>query len=159
MDANRQTLTGPSHGCWGVGGWPRGRGGTCRSHCHLSSSTVHVRDRKERPLPLSNSLSADWLTSLCDGLGLWVYTDGNEKIQKKHKMRRWRGSFLGLRHWFVVGVGVEGDGGRFWKLWCTELYPSSSRPTAMASTPNSWLPLNFSTCLAARQAASFLPLS
>lgn len=42
MDANRPTLTGPSHGRWGEGGWPRGRGGACQSHCHLSSSTAHV---------------------------------------------------------------------------------------------------------------------
>lgn len=34
-----RVLTVPSCGCWGVGGWPGGRGGACRSGCHLSSST------------------------------------------------------------------------------------------------------------------------
>lgn len=38
MDADGRALTVPSCGRWGVGGWPGGRGGTCRSGCHLSSS-------------------------------------------------------------------------------------------------------------------------
>lgn len=39
MDADGRALTVPSCGRWGVGGWPGGRGGACRAHCHLSSST------------------------------------------------------------------------------------------------------------------------
>lgn len=34
-------------------------------------------------------------------------------------------------------------------MQCTELYPPSSRPTAMVSKLNSWLSLNFPTCPAA----------
>lgn len=37
---------------------------------------------------------------------------------------------------------------------CTEHYPPSSRPSAMVSTLNSWLPLNFSSCLAADERLS-----
>lgn len=43
MDADGRALTVPSCGRWGVGGWPGGRGGTCRSHRHLSSSTGQLR--------------------------------------------------------------------------------------------------------------------
>lgn len=39
MDADGRALTVPSCGRWWVGGWPGGRGGTCRYRCHLSSST------------------------------------------------------------------------------------------------------------------------
>lgn len=39
MDADGGALTVPSCGRWGVGEWPGGRGGACRSHCHLPSST------------------------------------------------------------------------------------------------------------------------
>lgn len=38
MDADGRALTAPGCGRWGVGGWPGGRGDTCRSRCHLSSS-------------------------------------------------------------------------------------------------------------------------
>lgn len=52
-----------------------------------------------------------------------------------------------MKHCFGVGV-------QYRKLLLTKHYPPSSRPKAMASTLNSWLSLNFSTCLAAGERLS-----
>lgn len=119
MDAKRQTLTSPMR--WGVGGWPRGRGGTCHSRFHLSSSTVCMHEWKAAACQILqlatavqsrslSKLSAGWWTSLCDGLA--AVHSGEYSDEKKKRL--W-----GLRCCFVVRIRLDADSWR--KLSCSEL--------------------------------------